>query len=190
VRVVEGELKVGHDRKHALRRVAPTLAQALSAIARTARRVGVKRPVVNVELKERGTARMVLRVLRDAARQGWRTTDFIVSAFTRVKTDPERRQNLPAELAIVAAESRLPLAVLVRSASGIDRHIAQARTLRACSLHLKRTDLTSRYVARAHAAGLTVYAWTARSQRQAARVSATGADGYFADLCRFEGIER
>jgi glycerophosphoryl diester phosphodiesterase len=183
VRVVDGALMVGHDRAHATRANAPSLEQVLALVAQEAQRRGHPRPVINVELKERRTAALVLSVLdRAIAKRGWKPTDFIVSAFTRRETAQEKH-NLLGELRHVAVHSSLPLGIVVRYARNVKSHIAQAGRLRACSIHPKRTEATPAYVDSCHRAGFTVYPWTARSDGQIARLTEAGVDGYFVDLC-------
>ncbi|MBI4342635.1 MAG: glycerophosphoryl diester phosphodiesterase [Candidatus Omnitrophica bacterium] len=119
---------------------------------------------VNLELKRtRRRARLLVRlrrILRGAAVRG----RLLVSAF-----DPALLQPLQG--------SRLARALICRRDP--DRSLQRAIALGCLAWHPFHTLVTPRRIARAHAAGLRVHAWTVDDVRLARRLIRLGVDGLF-----------
>jgi glycerophosphoryl diester phosphodiesterase len=119
----------------------------------------------NVELKERGLAADALAVAAD------HESDLLVSSF-----DPEALRE--------AGEAGTdPRALLFDG--DVDAAVGVARRLDCRALHPHWERCTDPFVARAHAAGFEVNAWTVRSAGTAASLAAAGVDGHIADAPAF-----
>ncbi len=172
------ELKIGHGKYTAKKAGAPLLRNVLDAIAE---RAVLWRPVVNIELKSRGTAELLLTLLnqyRDDRK--WRFTDFIISAFIENEKSQEETE-LIHEMEYLSKNADIPLAVLTRFSGNIQRHLELAKNLRACSIHLKLREINRSYVDRVHRNNCTVYVWTVKKRNDLVKLAGTGVDGVFID---------
>lgn len=142
----------------------PTLREVLDAVDR--------RAWVNIELKGRGTAEPVARLLGEYVREhGWRPEDFLVSSF--------RRREL-REFQRTAEGGGIPIGVLfVRSAR---RFASTAAHFHASAIHPPLRRTTRRLVERAHALGLKVFVYTVNAPADIEKMRALGVDGVFTDF--------
>jgi glycerophosphoryl diester phosphodiesterase len=132
----------------------PTLAAVVDAVSAPCG--------LNVELKEAETAADAARLLAEAA------ADVIVSSFD------------PAALAAVREVTpELPTALLF----GTDPRdgLREATELGCAAVHPHHELCTDALVERAHAAGLSVHAWTVEEPTTARRLADAGVDGVIAD---------
>ena len=118
---------------------------------------------INLELKRTPVPRQVLqRLLRLIRRSGARR--LLISSF-----DPKLLRPL--------ASTRLPLALICRTQP--DRALRQAIRIGCAAWHPFHALVTRPRVARAHAAGLAVHAWTVDRPAAARRLARCGVDGIF-----------
>jgi glycerophosphoryl diester phosphodiesterase len=118
---------------------------------------------VNVEIKGKGCARALAKMLESRA-------DVIVSSFDWGQLE---------EFACLSPE--IDVAVLVDKKSKIDAAFRLAQKLEAIAVNPSVRVLSGSLVERAHEAGMKVYSYTVRSQRDLNHVLESGADGCFAD---------
>ncbi len=183
VRMCEGEIVVIHDGKvdrttngrgwvgrktfAALRKLdagkgeqIPTLAEVFDAVDR--------RAWVNVELKGRGTAGPVTKLIDEYVHaRGWSYDDFLVSSFNR-----KELQQL--------AGTPIPLGILfARQPRGFAKLAARLGAT-SINIHLRRA--TRKLIARIQESGLRVFVYTVNEPKDIARIRANGADGIFTDF--------
>ena len=126
---------------------------------------------INLELKRTHARRLLIRRLRRLIRSGGVRGRLLVSSF-----DPT--------LLRLLAPARLPLALICRRAP--ERSLRQAIRLGCAAWHPFHTLVTPSRVARAHAAGVAVHAWTVDRAVLARRMRGCGVDGIFTnDPARF-----
>lgn len=153
----------------------PTLKEALACINRKA--------IDNIHLKELSTGEGVEKVIKEfIAKKGWKPTDFLVSAFTKGGDD----EVLPALRHIRKTLPDVPIAMIVKGyrKKGIARHLALARCLKACSLHIKLWRLKKNgkvFVDAAHAQNLTVYPYPVNDPQELKHLERIKVDGVTTD---------
>ncbi len=123
-----------------------------------------RRMQINLELKRTPHGATLARRLVRVVRRAGVHQRLLVSSF-----DPTLLQAL--------RPSRLSRALICRSHP--DRSLQQAIRLRCQAWHPRATLVTPRRIARAHAAGLRVHAWTVDEVPRARRLAACGVDGIF-----------
>lgn len=119
---------------------------------------------VNLELKVTATPRALLGRLRRVLARRRARGRLLLSSFETSLLRPLRA-------------SGMPLALICRRDA--DRSLRQAMALGCASWHLFHTLVTPRRLARAHAAGLRVHAWTVDDPRRARVLIRAGVDGLF-----------
>ena len=125
---------------------------------------------INLELKRTPARSLLIRRLRRLIR-GRAAPRLLISSF-----DPS--------LLRLLAPAQLPLALICRW--NPERSLRQAIRLRCAAWHPFHALVTPRRVARAHAAGLAVHAWTVDRAATARRMRRCGVDGIFTnDPARF-----
>lgn len=132
----------------------PTLSEVLAAV----------RPAggLNVELKDPGMARSVAERLADEP------IEVLVSSF-----------HADALATVAAVAPDLPTALLF--AADPDERLEQAVDLDCTAVHPRAELCTPDFVDQAHAAGLSVNAWTVEDAATATRLREAGVDGVIAD---------
>jgi glycerophosphoryl diester phosphodiesterase len=126
-----------------------------------------RRALVNIELKGRGTAAPVLKLLREyTIHRGWMPSDFLISSFNRT------------ELRLLRGAG-FPVGVLFARSARLFRPLARA--LGAWSIHLPAPHVTPRLVDRAHADDRKVLVFTVNSRADMERLEKMGVDGIFTD---------
>jgi glycerophosphoryl diester phosphodiesterase len=137
----------------------PLLREVLDAVGR--------RALVNIELKGRGTAAPVLKLLQEYTfHRGWMPSDFLLSSFHR------------AELRHLRGAG-FPIGILFARSARLFRPLA--RGLGAWSIHLPLGHVTPGLVARAHADDRKVLVFTVNSRAVMERLEKMGVDGIFTD---------
>jgi glycerophosphoryl diester phosphodiesterase len=138
----------------------PTLREVFETVQR--------RVFLNIELKGPRTAAPVAALIGEyVAAHGWRYEDFLVSSF--------RRRELRA-----IADPRLPIGLLLTRPTRL--YALSARRVRASSVHPAARFVTARFVQDAHRRGLRVFAYTANTPAEIARLRRLGVDGVFTDF--------
>lgn len=138
----------------------PTLREIFDAVDR--------RAFINIELKGRDTAAPVQSLIEKYVNaRGWHYDHILVSSFDH--DELERITNPNIRIGILF--SRAPL-----------RFAKLAEKLHAYSIHTPVRSTRRPLVARAHRAGLKVFAYTANSPRSIARLRKIGVDGVFTDF--------
>lgn len=183
-RLFEGEVRIGHGEAEVNSGQSPSLAEVLDAIGtKIGEREGRPKPIVNIELKEAGTAMAVLSLLdKYVLEKGWNYNDFLISAFTK------KSKSLIGELEIVKEDQRCPIAICTSNANYVDDHIKVANGLEACSIHIDaRTEkgkfekFTSQYIDKVHSKELCVYPWTINGEEEMRQLGPKHVDGIFTD---------
>jgi len=149
---------VGKTRLSALPRQIPTLADTLRSVR------GM--PFINIEIKGR-TPGIVQSVRKAVARAGLENR-VVVSSFDRA-TVLQARKVWPS-VRVAWNLSRFPLFW--------DR---TARRMGLSGVHPDHSKVSAQRVARAHAAGLWVWAWTTDDPKEIRRLAAAGVDGIFSN---------
>lgn len=121
---------------------------------------------VNLELKRTSARRAVLTRLRRVLRASRRAARVLVSSFD-------------AGLLRPLAGSRIPIALIDKRLP--DWSLREAIRMRCAAWHPHHTIVSASRVARAHAAGLRVHAWTVDEPALARRMLAAGVDGLFSN---------
>ena len=138
----------------------PTLREIFDAVDR--------RAFINIELKGHETAEPVQMLIEEfVATRGWSFGDFIVSSFHR--RELARLTNPSIRIGLLFR--RVPL-----------RFAALAKKFRAISIHTPVRFTNPRLVEKAHRHGLKIFAYTANSPCEIARLHAMGVDGVFTDF--------
>ena len=182
VHCLDGEIIVIHDsrlnrttngsgplRRHTLAAVrhldagmgerVPLLREVLDAVQR--------RALVNIELKGRGTAVPVLKLLREyTVHRGWMPSDFLISSFHRT------------ELRLLRGAG-FPVGILFARSARLFRPLARA--LGAWSVHVPLSQVTPGLVARVHADDRKLLVFTVNSPADMERLEKMGVDGIFTD---------
>lgn len=129
---------------------------------------------VNLELKRTRHRRAVLDRLSRALRRAGGARRVLVSSFDPRLIPPSRG-------------SRAPRALICRRQP--DASLRRAIALRCAAWHPHVSVVTARRVARAHAAGLRVHAWTVDRRAQARALLRRGVDGLFTNHpARLRGV--
>ncbi len=127
---------------------------------------------VNIELKRDAPCRTAIVTAAARLLGSWDPAHAIlVSSF-----DPF----MLAGLALLAP--RVPRAILVHHEQWRRTALVAARPLRVDAVHLEHTLVTSERVARLHAAGMLVNAWTVNDADEARRLATAGVDGLITDV--------
>lgn len=132
------------------------VSQALRLIPRTVR--------VNLELKRTRNRGAVVTRLRRAIRRAGATRRVLLSSFDPALVPP-------------SSATRIPRALICRWRP--DASLRRAIALRCAAWHPHVSVVTARRVARAHAAGLRVHAWTVDRRNRARALLRLGVDGLF-----------
>lgn len=147
------KLDAGHGQK------VPLLSEVLDLVD--------KRVPVNIELKGKGTAAPVARLIETyVSKRGWTDNLFLVSSFHHAEliTFMKLRPSVHAG------------ALFIRKAR---RSIAAIKKEGDYSINLNATFITNKTVQEAHAQGLRVFAYTVNNKRSARRMDALHVDGIF-----------
>lgn len=107
---IDGKLKIGHSEKSAKRPNALTLKDVLDFITSKISESTVEipyRPIINLEIKNTGTAEKILSVIEEYFPKGWSYNNFIISALTK---HPVRKE----ELRIIKQNNKVPIAICVK----------------------------------------------------------------------------
>jgi glycerophosphoryl diester phosphodiesterase len=138
----------------------PTLREVFDTVER--------RAFINIELKGPRTAAPVAALIGEyVATHGWRYEDFLVSSF--------HRRELRA-----MPDARIPIGLLLTRPTRL--YALSARRVRASAVNPAARFVTARFVADAHRRGLRVFAYTANSPAEIARLRRLGVDGVFTDF--------
>ncbi len=124
---------------------------------------------INIELKGESTAVPVAKLLSaEIARGNWKNSDLSVSSFDlrELKSFHNEAPDIPVA------------AIVLHPPINLSRVLA----LGVYSLHACEKFVTKSFVARAHKAGLGVYAWTVNEPDQIAKMFELGIDGIFSDF--------
>lgn len=183
VQLCDGELVVIHDRRvdrttNGRGRVArktfaalraldagkgeqiPTLREVFAAVDR--------RAWINVELKGRGTAHPVAKLVKEFVEErGWRYADFLVSSFHRKEL-------------LALAGSAIPLGILF--ARGPRRLPQRVSEIGAGAVHVGLRHLPRGFIAKAHELGVRVFVFTVNHPADFRRMREAGVDGVFTDF--------
>lgn len=139
----------------------PTVQQAIECIDR--------RAGLNLELKARGLAEVIVHQIRHAVQVlGWDWSEILVSSFDL----HELRQ-------VKALEPRIAVGALYCGVP-LD-YAASAEALGAVSVHLSHEFLAPNLLADARARGLAIYVYTVNQPEEIERLRALGVDGLFTD---------
>jgi len=123
-----------------------------------------RRMRINLELKGTSRRHALLRRLRRVVRASRVSKRLLLSSFDPILLEPLRAPHRA-------------LALLCRA--NPDRSLGLAIRLRCSAWHPHHPLVTRARIARAHAAGLAVHAWTVDEVRQARRLARWGVDGIF-----------
>lgn len=139
----------------------PLLTEVLDLISR--------RTKINIELKGKGTAQPVVKIIETYVRQkGWAYSDFLVSTASRRHLTLIHKMN-----------PLIPLGILYRYPSpGFWRF---ATKIEAYSVNPHCQKINAKFVQIAHKRNLKVFAWTANSPEDIKRLREIGVDGIFTD---------
>ena len=125
-----------------------------------------KRLRINIELKGPDTAEPTYAILREyRANHGWKMSDFHISSFRHDELRTMRR--LDSTIAIGILPHGNPLGAL-----------DVARELKAISINANQKALNPDSVAKIHAEGLRIYAWTVNDYQDIRRLLDLGIDGF------------
>lgn len=137
----------------------PTLEEVIETIGR--------RAVLHIELKGKGTAGPVSKVIAQYRSRGWPHDAVLVSSFHH------------KELATLAGKD-IPLGILYnRTPRGF---AAFAKKIGATSIHLRSAYATAGLLERAHAHDLKVFVFTVNDTAEIHRLKTLGVDGVFSDF--------
>ena len=138
----------------------PTLQEVIDLAAG---RIGI-----NIELKGPGTAGPALEQIRRALESGWEVADFQVSSFRLEELSTFRE---------LSGDVRTGVLYAIDDGGVMDF----AERNRAYSLNPHHRAVTVDLVARAHDAGLKVYAWTVNEAMDIGNMRGLGVDGVISD---------
>lgn len=139
----------------------PTVQQAFACIDR--------RAGLNLELKARGTAAILVQQIRYAVQDmGWDWSEILVSSFDLQEL--RQLKTLEPRIAVGALYCGVPL-----------DYAASATALGARSVHLSHEFLSPDMLADARARGLAIYVYTVNRPAEIERLRALGVDGLFTD---------
>ena len=82
---------------------------------------------------------------------------------------------------MVRKNNKIPIAIIVTKKKRINRHLARAAELNACSIHIREDKLTKKYVEKIHKNKLLVFSYDVNTADQMDSVMKKGADGFFTD---------
>jgi glycerophosphoryl diester phosphodiesterase len=124
---------------------------------------------VNIELKDRGTAKPVVELIKKYVKdKGWSYDDFLISSFSR-----EELKN------VKSMHSRIKISVLACDAS--EDHIEFADALRAESVNYSIKVINKKLVDKARRKGLKVLVGVANDKREIRKAKRLKVDGIFSD---------
>ena len=128
------------------------------------------RVIVNIELKGKGTAIPVSRMVGEYIdMKGWRRENLLISSFNRHELMEVRKwcPNLNIGINITSFKSGL---------------IDLAKELAACSIHPSLKSTKEELVDEIHRQGMKVFVWTVNEGKDIERMKEMGVDGLFSDF--------
>ncbi len=138
----------------------PTLDEVISLVKRKIK--------INIELKGKNTGKEVALFLKKHFREGWKSTDFLISSFSISELRSFRH-----------SDTRTPLAVLYGSIKFFP--LSVAHSLKACAINVDKKSMTLHFLNRCHNKNLAVYVYTVNTKREMQRMKKLGVDGIFSD---------
>lgn len=130
-----------------------------------------RRMKLDIELKEKGCAEPVYRVIKNAIdSSGWSYDDFFISSFIRSEI-----------CAMKSLDNKVRLSVLFNLFSkwGV---LSFAEKIGAYSINPSVRSTTACLVRKAHEKGIKVFSWTANKKADIERMKFLGVDGIFSDF--------
>jgi glycerophosphoryl diester phosphodiesterase len=134
----------------------PTLKEACDYINR--------RAVINIELKEYGTACAIVHILNDYFKQGWKPEDFIISSFNHAELKYFHELCPDVQVAVIFGDLPVDCALV---ASLVPSQI----------IGIHKDFITRELVKDLHEKGLKVFVWTVNESDELAHFIAMGVDG-------------
>jgi glycerophosphoryl diester phosphodiesterase len=128
-----------------------------------------KKVFINIELKGKGTAKPVARLIEQYVKKGWWYNHFIISSFNFKEL--ENFYNVNKKVRIGVLFERFP-----------DKYFQKAALVNAYSINFPLTKVTKKYVEKAHKQGLKVLVWTVNTKKDIAKMKKLKVDGIF---CNF-----
>ncbi len=152
----------------------PTLQEVFELTDKYAIKNGSKAKL-NVELKGKGTAAPVAKIIKEYLQKGWRHEDFIVSSF--------RHDELPAFKNLIP---EIEIAMLLNNEQwaelgSVEAAVELAKKLQAVAINPDLTFVTQKLIKASHDNGFEVNVYTVNKPEDILRMRYIGADAIFTD---------
>jgi len=140
----------------------PTLEEVLDLVD--------KKAMVNIELKGKGTAKVVWPIVQNYIKnKGWKLDDFLFSSFTKKELKIIREFSVDARIGIIAYHRRM-----------IPKDFIN--TIKPYSLNLKYSFISSRFMKIAKAENYRIFAFTVNKPDDIKKIRELGVDGIFSNF--------
>lgn len=125
-----------------------------------------RRVKVVIEIKDEGTAEMIVRVIENYVSKGWNQSDFLIHSFSLGELKRVRRTN-----------PKIKTGVLVDSLDDLE----SAKKIGAFYVGLPFEFVDKKIVKKVHSFGLKIYVWAVNDSKVMERMEGFGVDGVFSN---------
>lgn len=155
VHLKDGKLFVIHSIKDLSRRT-PVLKNVFDLVK--------KRVKIDIELKGRGAAEPVAKLIKEYIKKGWKESDFLVSSFRVKELKNFKKQGLKVKMVFIARKKRK----IIKDPDFYYINIA---------LKIAKKKLINKL----HNQGFKIFVWTANKKKDIKRLMSFGIDGIISD---------
>jgi glycerophosphoryl diester phosphodiesterase len=127
-----------------------------------------KKIMIHIELKGKGTAKPVLKLIEQYTKKGWWYNHFIVSSFNFKELEDFYKLTKKVRLAVLF--ERNP-----------EKYFKKAALINAYSINFPMALVTKKYVEKAHREELKLYVWTVNTKRDINKMRKLKVDGIFSN---------
>ncbi len=128
-----------------------------------------KRIMIHIELKGKGTAKPVIKLIEQYTKKGWWYNHFIISSFNFKELKNFYKLNKKVRLAVLFEKNP-------------EKYFKKAALINAYSINFPLTLVTKKYVEKAHEEGLKLFVWTVNTKKNIARMKKLKVDGIFTNF--------
>ena len=128
-----------------------------------------KKVFINIELKGKGTARPVARLIEQYTKKGWWYNHFLVSSFDFKELEAFYKINKKVRIGVLFEKNP-------------DEHFKKAPLVKAYSINFPMKLVSSKYVKKAHKDELKLLVWTVNTKKDIARMKKLKVDGIFTNF--------
>ena len=128
-----------------------------------------KKIIIHIELKGKGTAKPVARLIEQYTQKGWWYNHFVISSFNFKELESFYKINKKVRIDVLFEKNP-------------DDFFKKAPLVNAYSINFPITLVSSKHVKKAHKEGLKLWVWTVNTKKDIARMRKLKVDGIFTNF--------